>query len=114
MASHTPDLGRASALPFPAVLASIPSYPRPVLERLVARLIEHLDEEDGDSDFEPGDEPGSPDAWSDGLPGDVEDAEDGHDREDIDEREPDDVGGIGFHGLDQRDVTHWGGKWRDE
>lgn len=52
MASHPHDFGRASALPLPAVLASIPSYPRPVIERLVTRMIEHLDAEDGDPDEE--------------------------------------------------------------
>jgi hypothetical protein len=46
MASHAPDFGRASALPLSAVLGAIPSYPRPVIERLVARLIDHLDEQD--------------------------------------------------------------------
>ena len=46
MASHAPDFGRASALPLSAVLRAIPSYPRPVIERLVARLIDHLDERD--------------------------------------------------------------------
>jgi hypothetical protein len=56
MASHAPDFGRASALPLSTVLASIPSYPRPVIERLVVRLIEHLDEQDGDSDLEPDNE----------------------------------------------------------
>jgi hypothetical protein len=34
------------------VLKSIPSYPRPVIERLVARLIDHLDEQDGDPELE--------------------------------------------------------------
>lgn len=57
MASHAPDFGRAEALPLSAVLAAIPSYPRPVIERLVGRLIDHLDEQDGDTDLEPtGDE----------------------------------------------------------
>jgi hypothetical protein len=56
MASHAPDFGRASALPLAAVLSSIPSYPRPVIERLVVRLIEHLDEQDGDADLEPDNE----------------------------------------------------------
>jgi len=40
------------AVPLNAVLASIPSYPRPVIERLVARAIEWLDEMDGDPDLE--------------------------------------------------------------
>lgn len=57
MASRAHDLGRASALPLSAVLATIPSYPRAIIERLVARLIEHLDATDGDADLEPdGDE----------------------------------------------------------
>jgi len=53
MASHAYDFGRATALPLEAVLAAIPSYPRPVIERLVMRLIERLDEQDGDTDIEP-------------------------------------------------------------
>jgi hypothetical protein len=53
MASHAPDFGRASALPLHAVLSSIPSFPRPVIERLIARMIDHLDERDGDTDREP-------------------------------------------------------------
>ncbi len=52
MATHAPERRRASALPLPAVLASIPSYPRPVIERLVARMIDHLDSIDGDVDVE--------------------------------------------------------------
>lgn len=52
MASHTHDFGSASALPLSAVLASLPSYPRPVIERLVTRLIDRLDTEDGDADLE--------------------------------------------------------------
>jgi hypothetical protein len=52
MASHSFDYGRASALPLSAVLGAIPSYPRPVIERLVSRLIDHLDEQDGDPDLE--------------------------------------------------------------
>jgi hypothetical protein len=52
MALHSPAYGSASALPLSAVLASIPSFPRPVIERLCARLIDHLDEQDGDSDVE--------------------------------------------------------------
>ena len=52
MATHAPDFGRASALPLSAVLGALPSYPRPVIERLVARLIDHLDAFDPDPDFE--------------------------------------------------------------
>jgi hypothetical protein len=57
MASHPHDFGRASALPLSAALAIIPSLPRPLLSRLVARAIERLDEIDGDPDLEP-DDPG--------------------------------------------------------
>ena len=40
-----------------AALAMLPSLPRPLLSRLVARAIERLDEIDGDTDVEPdGDE----------------------------------------------------------
>lgn len=46
MAIHAPDFGKASALPLSAVLGAIPSYPRPVIETLVCRLIDHLDERD--------------------------------------------------------------------
>jgi len=35
------------------MLATIPSLPRPVLARLVARMIDRLDELDGDTDLEP-------------------------------------------------------------
>lgn len=39
------------------LLCAIPSLPRPILSRLVARMIERLDELDGDTDLEPnGDE----------------------------------------------------------
>jgi hypothetical protein len=58
MASHTPDFGRASSLPLSAVLSSARSYPRPVIERLVSRLIDHLDEQDAPfEDLEQDDEP---------------------------------------------------------
>lgn len=81
MASHAPDFGRASALPLSAVLGSLPSYPRPVIERLVARLIDHLDEQDGDPDLE-----------ADDFGEDDDPAEDEHDRE------SDDNSGLIFHG----------------
>jgi hypothetical protein len=44
--------GSASALPLADALAIIPSLPRPLLSRLVARSIERLDEMDGDPDLE--------------------------------------------------------------
>jgi hypothetical protein len=40
-------------LPLDALLATLPSLPRPVLARLTARLIECMDEQDGDPDLEP-------------------------------------------------------------
>lgn len=46
--------GGASALPI--LLATIPSLPRPILSRLVARMIDQLDELDGDPDLEDSDE----------------------------------------------------------
>lgn len=55
MASHAPNYGRASALSLSAVLGAIPSYPRPVIERLVSRLIEYLDDQDGDPDADEND-----------------------------------------------------------
>jgi hypothetical protein len=65
MASHAPAIGGgAKALPFDLALSLIPSLPRPLLARFVARAIERLDGTDGDPDFEPDD-------WD----------EDGHDAE---------------------------------
>lgn len=40
-------------LPIEAVLSAIPQLPRPALNRLVARMIDRLDEMDGDLDLEP-------------------------------------------------------------
>lgn len=52
MASRAME-GRASALPdLSALLAVIPSLPRPILSRLTARMVERLDEIDGDPDLE--------------------------------------------------------------
>lgn len=39
--------------PLDVLLAAIPSLPRPVLARLTARMVDRLDELDGNSDFEP-------------------------------------------------------------
>ena len=44
--------GGASALPLAAALAILPSLPRPVLSRLVTRMIERLDQIDGDDELE--------------------------------------------------------------
>jgi hypothetical protein len=65
MNAASPHLGRASALPLDAVLAAIPSYPRPIVERLVTRLIDHLDQADGDADLEDDDPPENDDAAED-------------------------------------------------
>ena len=46
--------GGASALPI--LLATIPSLPRAMLDRLVARMIDRMDELDGDADLEDADE----------------------------------------------------------
>jgi hypothetical protein len=42
--------------PLDVLLMALPSLPRPVLSRLVARAIDYLDEIDGDPDFEDSDE----------------------------------------------------------
>lgn len=41
------------ATPLDVLLASVPSLPRAILSRLTARMIERLDEPDGDTDLEP-------------------------------------------------------------
>lgn len=87
MASLHSIRGGATALPLPAVLATIPSLPRPVLARLVARMIDRMDELDGDPDLEVseddccavGDDDPAGINWAvnrrDGYPGDPDDAE---------------------------------------
>jgi hypothetical protein len=57
MASHGPEFGSASALPLATALAIIPTLPRPLLNRLVERAIDHMDRQDGDPDLEPDDPP---------------------------------------------------------
>lgn len=54
------------ALPLEALLSVIPSLPRPILARLTARLIDRLDEIDGDPDLED-DDPGEDEARDDGC-----------------------------------------------
>lgn len=60
--SVTPNLLPAAArmpvemLPLDAMLSTIPSLPRPILARLTARMIDRMDELDGDPDLEDGDE----------------------------------------------------------
>lgn len=55
MASRTPMV---KAAPLDMLLASVPSLPRPILARLAARMIERLDELDGDPDLEDDDPAG--------------------------------------------------------
>ncbi len=53
MASRAPAY---EAAPLDVLLASVPSLPRALLSRLTARMIERLDELDGDRDDEPDEE----------------------------------------------------------
>lgn len=114
MALHTPDAGRVPALPLSAMLASIPSYPRPVIERLVARMIDHLDRQDGDPDLEDnGDEQDySVAGWTVGRHGsEAEDAEEddpaeeddhsGGSADDAGEADEAECGRCGRYGVDQ-------------
>ncbi len=52
MATRATPGAPASTLPLDVLLATIPSLPRPILARLTARLIDTLDELDGDPDLE--------------------------------------------------------------
>lgn len=45
---------RLEPMPLDSFLAVLPSLPRPLLARLTARLIDRLDELDGDPDLEDG------------------------------------------------------------
>lgn len=65
---------RLQPMPLDALLAVLPSMPRPILTRLSARLIERLDELDGDEDLEDDDPAGGS---ADDV-GEVEDYEGGH------------------------------------
>lgn len=49
------------AMPLDVFLAALPSLPRPILSRLTARIIERLDELDGDPDEEATNDEGEPD-----------------------------------------------------
>ena len=44
--------GVAATLPLDLILDAIPSLPRPLLARMVQRLIDRIDEMDGDTDVE--------------------------------------------------------------
>lgn len=57
MATRAQERGASAPLDLSAMLAAIPSLSRPLLSRLTARMIERLDEIDGDPEAEPnGDE----------------------------------------------------------
>ena len=43
--------------PLDTLLGAIPSLPRPILDRLVERAIDYMDEIDGDADLEDDDPP---------------------------------------------------------
>jgi len=58
MATRPIDHGRASALPLGLLAQSITMLTRSELEALTERLIDHLDEIDGDPDLEEDDPPG--------------------------------------------------------
>ena len=67
------------ALPLDLIAQAIPMLSRHELAALADRLVDRLDELDGDTDLE-----------------------DSYDQEAIDEREPDSHGGAGFWDIDQR------------
>ena len=52
MSRPMPAMQGAGTLPLHIALSVIPSLPRPLLARFVARAIERLDAEDGDPDLE--------------------------------------------------------------
>lgn len=52
--AHPHYVGGPSGSPLSAALSVIPSLPRPLLTRFVARAIERLDAIDGDPDLEDG------------------------------------------------------------
>ena len=89
-----------SHLPLNVALAIVPTLPRPILSRLVARAIERLDELDGDADLEPevteqDDEPEMDD----------EPEEDDHGGGNVEDEgesvEVEDAAGCGSYGIDQ-------------
>ena len=49
---HIMPKGAASSLPLDLILDTIPSLPRPLLARMVAKMIDRLDSMDGDADIE--------------------------------------------------------------
>ena len=77
------SFGPSTALPLDVLLSMIPSLPRAALDRLTERMIDRMDEIDGDADIEPnGDDLDGAEiedefySWRDSDPGDPADAED--------------------------------------
>lgn len=58
MSVHAQHRGEPVAMPLDAMLAVLPSLPRPLLARLTQRLIDRMDEIDGDPDLEDDDPAG--------------------------------------------------------
>lgn len=79
MSAHHQIREGRKALPVALIGQAIRKLSRHELEAITERLLERLDELDGDPDLE-----------------------DTHDQEAIDEREPDSEGGAGFWDIDQR------------
>ena len=95
---HTKQGFRAidTHLPLNVALAIVPTLPRPILSRLVARAIEQLDEMDGDADLGPEVTEQDDEAEIDDEPD-----EDDHGGSNVeDEGEPED-GIVPVYGIDQ-------------
>ncbi len=111
------------------LLSALPSLPRPLLARLTTRLIERLDDIDGDPDFQQADgdeldfnaaeddfcdhsgwkaEAGCPVA----DPGEEDDPGGGNVEDEGENAGAEDAGGCGEHGIDQRELRWNGGGGR--
>jgi hypothetical protein len=76
--ASAPPITPEAVIALPPVLAftlGVPAAPRSAVEAVIQKMIDALDQIDGDADFEPGDEPG-PSYGNDGAAGDPDDAED--------------------------------------
>ena len=94
--------GRAigSHLPLNVALAIVPTLPRPVLARLVARAIERLDELEGDADLEPEVTEQDDEPEIDDEP-EVDDHGGGNVEDEGESVEVEDAAGCGSYGIDQ-------------
>ena len=107
------------AAPLDLILSALPTLPRPILSRLVARAIERLDEIDGDPDLEGAHDEDVPDFRKRrrlrnsqrrrAIPGGprckISDCDFGGEEA----GEPDQGGHVVLYGIDQRHaVTPWG------